>query len=273
MEFYKVAWQVIKTDFMQSLRSLRFTVGIQSRVYFKALGLEKNGLAGLNDDTLVFLDASEEEAENLFLILQIFEAITGLSVNYTKSAVMSIREDNKIQIVAEILKCKIESLPLKYLGMSVGANSRCSAIWESIIEKFQKKLAPWKRKFFTKAGKRLLIKTSLASLPIYYMSIFQMPATVDKKLNQIMRNFLCGSSSEKRKIKWVAWDRACTPKHMGGLGIRNLKLTNKALLAKWSWRFSREKTQLWRRLIQEKMATKSDSLCVKDSSQPQGRGM
>ncbi|XP_026459317.1 uncharacterized protein LOC113359977 [Papaver somniferum] len=185
-------------------------------------------------DTLVFLDVTEEEAHNLVIILQVFEAITGLKVNFTKSSVITIGADHSVAAIAEILKCKIEVLPLKYLGMAMGAASRSYNIWDSVIEKFQKKLAPWKRKFFTKAGRILLMHTSLSSLPIYYMSIFQMSVSIEKKLDQIMRYFLWGSSADKKRINWVAWDRACKPKKLGGLGIRNLGLTNKALLAKWS---------------------------------------
>ncbi|XP_026384734.1 uncharacterized protein LOC113280306 [Papaver somniferum] len=187
------------------------------------------------DDTLIFLNASEEEADNLVIILQIFEAITGLKVNFQKSSVISIGADNMVEAMAEILKCKVETLPLKYLGMPVGAKSRNSDIWDAVIEKFQKK--------------------------------------VEKKLNQIMRNFLWGATSDKRKIIWVAWERACIPKETGGLGIRNLRLTNKALLAKWSWRFSKEKKQLWRRIIQEKMHTESEAIWAKHNSKPRKRNV
>ncbi|XP_026398949.1 uncharacterized protein LOC113294785 [Papaver somniferum] len=71
----------------------------------------------------------------------------------------------------------------------------------------------------------------------------------------------------------VAWEKACKPKSLGGLGIKNLKLTNKALLAKWSWRFSKEKKQLWRRIIHEKMQTQENAIWVKDSNKPQGKRM
>ncbi|XP_026396127.1 uncharacterized protein LOC113290761 [Papaver somniferum] len=175
------------------------------------------------DDTLVFLDGKEKGAENLVLVLQIFESITGLRVNFNKSSVISIGADHKIEDIARILNCKIEKLPLKFLGLAVGANARCVDIWDVVIEKFQKKLAPWKRRFFTKAGRVLLIKTSLSSLPIYYMSIFPTPVSVEKKLNQIMRNFMWGSTADSRKINWVAWERVCTTKKKGWTWNQKLK--------------------------------------------------
>ena len=41
----------------------------------------------------------------------------------------------------------------------------------------------------------------------------------------------------------------CLPLEIDGLGIRKLVHFNKALLRKWLWRFGREGTHLWRRVI------------------------
>jgi hypothetical protein len=39
-----------------------------------------------------------------------------------------------------------------------------------------------------------------------------------------------GGGEEAKKIHWVKWERVCKPKEEGGLGIKDLKLFNIALI-------------------------------------------
>ena len=41
---------------------------------------------------------------------------------------------------------------------------------------------------------------------------------------------------KKGKYHLVSWSEVCRPKDLGGLGIQNLALMNKALLVKWWWK-------------------------------------
>lgn len=72
------------------------------------------------DDTLIICEANREQFFYLRGILLIFEAVTGLRVNLSKSSLFSINADNCIEDLAEVLGCKVEQLPTTYLGLPSG---------------------------------------------------------------------------------------------------------------------------------------------------------
>ncbi|KAH1203691.1 Kinesin-like protein KIN-12E [Glycine max] len=58
-----------------------------------------------------------------------------------------------------------------------------------------------------------------------------------------------GGKPDSRKIAWISWSQCCSPKHMGGLEIRDLPSLNKALLFKWKWLMFHQPDQLWTRIL------------------------
>ena len=149
---------------------------------------------------------------------------------------------------AEILGCRVGELPMSYLGMPLGASHNSPSIWNPILEKFERKLAGWKKLYLSKGGRLMLLKSTLFSLPTYFLSLFTIPTYVANKIEKLQRDFLWGDS----KTHLVGWDKICAPIANGGLGIRKLTTFNKALLGKWLWRFGKEEDQLWRRVVASK---------------------
>ncbi|KAL4595448.1 hypothetical protein ACB092_12G092200 [Castanea dentata] len=133
---------------------------------------------------------------------------------------------------------------MRYLGMPLGAHYKNSSIWNSIIEKMEKRLAGWKRLYLSKGGRLTLLKSTLSSLPTYFLSLFTIPQAMAARIERIQRNFLWGASEDVFKYPLDAWDKVCLPLECGGLGIRRVGLFNKALLGKWLWRFGKEKHRL-----------------------------
>jgi len=105
----------------------------------------------------------------------VFEACSGLRANRRKSSIFPVNEVQEIQILADILKCKIEKLPAIYLGMPLGAKHKALCIWDGIIEKTEKKLALWKSQYLSLGGRVTLINSVLDCLPTYIMSLFPIP--------------------------------------------------------------------------------------------------
>ncbi|GKU99946.1 hypothetical protein SLEP1_g12720 [Rubroshorea leprosula] len=79
---------------------------------------------------------------------------------------------------------------------------------------------------------------------------------VIRELDKIRKNFLWGGVGEGRKIAWVAWERVCCGKKEGGLGVKNLRWFNMALLGKWWGRLIGGDKGLWSRVLLEKYGGK-----------------
>jgi len=93
------------------------------------------------DDTIVFCDDDCEQIMNLRYILIWFQAISGLRINLTKSSILPVGELDNIQILAGVLGCKINSFPITYLGLPLGAKFKEKAIWDPVIRRFEKRLS------------------------------------------------------------------------------------------------------------------------------------
>ena len=71
------------------------------------------------------------------------------------------------------------------LGDAIGCFFYSVAAWDGIEERFHKRLAMWKRQYISKGGRITLIRSSLSSLPIYFMSILHQPRMVRMRLEKI----------------------------------------------------------------------------------------
>ena len=154
-----------------------------------------------------------------------------------------------IDELAVELGCRVGALPTVYLGLPLGANHKATTMWDGVEKRMRRRLALWKRQYLSKGGRITLMKSTLASIPIYQLSLFRMPKLVAKRLEKLQRDFLWGGGSLERKIHLINWEVVCNQKEKGGLGIRKIDLLNKALLGKWIWRFAFEKEILWKKVI------------------------
>ena len=121
------------------------------------------------DDTILFCDADEEQILYIQMLLLCFQAVTRLKVNVLKSEMVPIGEVPNIHVLAELLGCRIGSLPMTYLGMPLGASFKSPTVWNPILENFERKLAGWKKLYLSKGGRLTLLKSTLSSLPTYYL--------------------------------------------------------------------------------------------------------
>ena len=64
----------------------------------------------------------------LHMVLIWFEAVSGLKVNLGKSELVVVGTIHNIELLVAVLGCKQGSLPMKYLGLSLGAKFKDKTI-------------------------------------------------------------------------------------------------------------------------------------------------
>ena len=93
-----------------------------------------------------------------------------------------------------------------------------------------REIAGWKGKLLSNAGREILINAVAQATPTYTMSCFKLPDSLCKELNSMMSNFWWGQKEKERKMAWISWEKLGTPKKEWGMGFRDLKAFNLALL-------------------------------------------
>ena len=98
----------------------------------------EGGLALLQyaDDTILCIQDDLEVAQNLKLLLYLYEGMSGLKINFNKSEVIMISHNNEKSLMyAEMFNCATGSWPIKYLGVPVSGSSIQVSTWLPLVEK------------------------------------------------------------------------------------------------------------------------------------------
>ena len=187
-------------------------------------------------------------------VLLVYETASREQLNQTKTSLffssstsIEIKEEIKTKFGAQVIKQHE-----KYLGLLSLVGQRKWNTFNDIKEKLGKKLAGWEEKLLSKAGKEILIKVVAQAIPTYTMSCFKIPDSLCKELIGVIRNFWWGQKREVKKMAWLSQYKLCEPMAKGGIGFKQLKQFNLALLAKQGWRLQMQQDSLAYRVLKAK---------------------
>jgi hypothetical protein len=179
------------------------------------------------DDTILYLKHDLEGARNMKMLLYLFEMIAGLKINFSKSEILMINdEENWGQQYAEIFNCQVGLFPVKYLGVPISPSRLHLSDWLPLTKKCYKRLEVWKGGSLTMAGRSTLICACLNNAPMYHMSVYLLLKTTVKEIDKIRRTFFWQGGGTKRKYHLVNWVKICRHKKKGGVGIKDLTKLN-----------------------------------------------
>uniref|UniRef100_A0A2N9FBI7 Reverse transcriptase domain-containing protein n=1 Tax=Fagus sylvatica TaxID=28930 RepID=A0A2N9FBI7_FAGSY len=222
------------------------------------------------DDSLIFCEASLLECEKLGLLLELYEAASGQKINRQKTAIF-FSKNTEDSVRADILRFWGASNTAhfeKYLGLPAVVGRNKTQAFKGIRDRVVKRLEGWKERLLSKAGKEVLIKAVIQALPTYSMSCFLLPNQWCADLNSLAAKYWWGGGSAARKIHWSKWSELCKSKENGGLGFRDWRAFNIALLAKQGWRLLTNTHSLFYKTFKAKYFSSGTFLQAKVGSNP-----
>lgn len=190
-------------------------------------------------------------------MLYLFENATGQQINFDKSSVLfSLNTlDDSRQLCKDILGVDKVMLNEKYLGLPLFVGRSNEQIFQGINDRLP---------FSCRESYSYSISCSNDSPSrLHHMYCYRLPKEFLHELNMIQARFWWGGSKKKRKIHWRHWDSLCMAKLDGGLGFKDFKSFNLALLASQWWRVMNRPESLAFKVLRAKYFFKDDPMKVR----------
>jgi len=157
------------------------------------------------DDTLILGNKSWANICAMRAVLVLFENLSGLKVNFSKSQLVGVNVSTSwLTEAAMVLSCKVGTVPFVYLGLPIGGNARRLAFWEPLLHRIKSRLSSWNSKYLAFGGRLVLLKSVLSSLPVYALSFFKAPAGIISSIESILNCFFFGGGV-RTTGKYLGW--------------------------------------------------------------------
>ncbi|XP_031120574.1 uncharacterized protein LOC116023707 [Ipomoea triloba] len=187
------------------------------------------------DDSLLFFKANAEEAGVIKQCLIEYEGMSGQAVNFHKSSICFSRNTSEVHREEVAVVLGVSQAPNfgKYLGLPSFIGREKRAVFSYIEDKIRQRIGSWNKKLISQGHEQVLV----------------------------------GFWNE-RGIHWKAWDKLCIPKKYGGLGFKDLRAFNLAMLGKQAWRFLTRPQSLVARVYKARYFPKSSFVDAALGSNP-----
>ncbi|MCH80360.1 replication protein A 70 kDa dna-binding subunit, partial [Trifolium medium] len=215
------------------------------------------------DDCFLFFKATTNEANVMKNILSLYESASGQAINLQKSEFYCSRN-----VSAEVREAIASQLGVtqvlgtgKYLGLPSMIGRSKKSTFKFIKDRIWRKINSWSSRHLSQAGREVMIKSILQSIPTYVMSIFLIPSTLVEEIEKMLNSFWWGHNGRNgRGIHWLSWDRLSVSKDYGGMGFKSLQAFNLALLGKQAWNLVTRPDNLITKLLKARYFPKCDFL-------------
>ena len=184
------------------------------------------------DDTQLLLDGSIQSLNEAIIMLEVFETLSGMKVNFDKSEVIKLG-CTKFDALQPLKPVKFTENSFKLLGIEIPINADYNTLiklnYDTLLEKVKHILGQWSKRTLTLYGKTVIIESLI--LPQFTYQLSNLPSPNGKFLKEVddlIFDFLWNKKRAKIKRSQMYLDY-----EEGGLGIPNIKVYSRSLKLRW----------------------------------------
>ncbi|XP_058092545.1 uncharacterized protein LOC131238995 [Magnolia sinica] len=192
------------------------------------------------DDTLLFLNGSQNSLKNILEFLKSYKCALGQKINTRKSALFC--------------SAKLPSHRVRLIERLLGINKATSSIMHLRVPLAFGRVKQWLAGKMPISGRVACLSPACPwGTPVHSIAASHLPAQVTAMLEKPFANFLWGWFKGKKKLHLKGWKTIGLPKAEGGLGIRRLFKFMYALKMKLGWAVKfKEEASLWSKFMSAK---------------------
>lgn len=203
-------------------------------------------------------------------VIDTFATCTGQLINPAKCSIQFSKQCPLAdqEATRQTLQVEQQVFEAKYLGLPTPEGRMNCGKFQNLQSKLTQCIMLWGDSYQTQSGKEILIKSIAQALPTYVMGVFKLPFSVCDDLSKLIRDSWWGSENGKRKTHWLSWDKMTRTKGQGGIGFRDMRIFNQALLARQAWRLLQAPESLCARVLKARYYPQGNLLDTVFTGQP-----
>lgn len=172
---------------------------------------------GFVDDVLIFCKGNEASIRAVNDCIWVFTGATYMVINKEKTTLITRGMDViEVQDLADIMGISLATTPVKYLGLPLISGRLKTKECLPLLERILVRMANWKNKCLSYAGRVELIKSVLSSYCQYWTRTYILPNNILDRVKSLTNKFLWEGPSAMKKIHQASKKKYVREKNMEG---------------------------------------------------------
>jgi hypothetical protein len=138
--------------------------------------------------------------------LTLFISLIWMRINFHNSEWVPMNlDEEQIHEIPHVLSGSVGKFPIKYLGVPLHFKKLKREDLQPVVDKLLKRCAGWRGKLLAYSSRLTLIKSYLASIPVYLLSFIKFPKWAIKLIETQMSHCLWKDEKNAHRYHLVSW--------------------------------------------------------------------